>query len=81
MKSKNKARQEIKDVHTEHCCIDHGCKYGEDETCTVVQKIAKQSYPCEMCDELFYKTIENGTVVSKKNPQLLFPLSQKGCNL
>lgn len=24
------------DVHTEHCCKHHGCKYGEDETCTVV---------------------------------------------
>ena len=37
------------DVHTEHCCLKHGCKYGEDESCTVVQKIEKQSYPCEEC--------------------------------
>jgi len=37
-----------KDVHTEHCCIVHGCKYG-DEDCTVVQKRHPQSYPCEDC--------------------------------
>lgn len=36
------------DVHTEHCCIRHGCKYG-DEDCTVVTKKARQSYPCEDC--------------------------------
>ena len=38
-----------KDVHTEHCCIVHGCKYGKDEECTVVQKRQPQSYPCESC--------------------------------
>lgn len=36
------------DVHTEHCCIFHGCKYGYDD-CTVVTKIKKQSFPCEEC--------------------------------
>lgn len=37
-----------KDVHTEHCCLVHGCKYG-DSDCTVVAKIAPQSYVCEIC--------------------------------
>jgi hypothetical protein len=41
----------VKDVHTEHCCILHGCKYGRNETCTVVQKVAPQSYVCEFCSE------------------------------
>lgn len=40
----------IKDVHTEHCCIHHGCKYS-DEDCTVVTNKAIQSYPCEYCYE------------------------------
>ncbi len=40
-----------KDVHTEHCCIVHGCKYGKDDECTVVQKRQPQSYPCEYCYE------------------------------
>lgn len=38
------------DVHTEHCCFDHGCKYG-NEDCTVTAKLARQSYPCESCDD------------------------------
>ncbi len=37
-----------KDVHTEHCCAVHGCKYG-DEDCTVVEKLRPQSYLCEDC--------------------------------
>lgn len=40
----------LKDVHTEHCCLTHGCKYGRDVTCTVVQGYLAQSYPCEVCD-------------------------------
>lgn len=39
----------ITDVHTEHCCAEHGCCYG-DEMCTVAREILVQSYPCEMCE-------------------------------
>lgn len=39
------------DVHTEHCCIVHGCKYGEDSTCPVTNGRKKQSYTCENCHE------------------------------
>jgi len=39
-----------KDVHTEHCCLKHGCKYGDDD-CPVELGIKKQSYPCEWCNE------------------------------
>ncbi len=38
-----------KDVHTEHCCRKHGCKYG-DEACTVEYGAKAQSFPCEYCD-------------------------------
>lgn len=38
-----------KNVHTEHCCIEHGCKYGENSYCPVVNGFQKQSYPCEQC--------------------------------
>ena len=43
----------MKDVHTEHCCRFHGCKYGlaGRQDCTVVNKGALQSYPCEDCTE------------------------------
>ena len=37
-------------VHTEHCCSIHGCKYG-DENCPVVTKEQNQSYLCEACEE------------------------------
>lgn len=40
----------MKDVHTEHCCIVHGCKYGKDDVCTVTTKTAPQSHPCESCE-------------------------------
>lgn len=36
-------------VHVTHCCLHHGCKYGEDETCPVVLGAHKQEYPCEEC--------------------------------
>jgi hypothetical protein len=35
-------------VHTEHCCVDHGCKYGNDE-CPVETGAKPQSYFCESC--------------------------------
>ena len=38
------------DVHTEHCCSKHGCKYGDD-TCTVASGEKKPSYSCEICEE------------------------------
>lgn len=48
-----------KDVHTEHCCYEHGCKYGEDNTCTVALGLMKQSFPCEVCEyeEEFVETL------------------------
>ena len=38
-----------KDVHTEHCCVLHGCKYGEGFNCSVVHTTKPQSYVCESC--------------------------------
>lgn len=38
-----------KDIHTEHCCSLHGCKYGEDAHCSVVSGSKPQSFPCEHC--------------------------------
>ncbi len=45
-----------KDVHTEHCCLIHGCKYGYDQfkcdkECTVATNKKQQSHPCEYCIE------------------------------
>lgn len=37
------------DVHTEHCCKRHGCKYMDQE-CTVYHGDKTQSYDCESCE-------------------------------
>ena len=37
-----------RNVHTEHCCAVHGCKYGHDD-CPVEKRENRQSYPCESC--------------------------------
>lgn len=45
-----------KDVHTEHCCIHHGCKYMSPQTpCTVESGEKTQSHPCEECGERSFK--------------------------
>lgn len=31
-------------IHTEHCCAENGCKYGEENSCPVWLGYAKQSY-------------------------------------
>ena len=36
-------------VHTEHCCILHGCKYGDGDECPVENKTKSQSHLCEFC--------------------------------
>jgi hypothetical protein len=45
--AKAKLRKD-RDTHTEHCCVFHGCKYG-DENCPVVTGKKIQSGPCELC--------------------------------
>lgn len=46
----DRQRDAQKDVHTEHCCARHGCKYGNDN-CPVWTGKKKQSFDCEMCAE------------------------------
>ena len=37
-------------VHQTHCCVLHGCKYGEP-SCPVVIGILQQEYRCEFCGD------------------------------
>ena len=39
-------------VHQTHCCILHGCKYG-NEDCPVASGEILQEYPCESCVRYF----------------------------
>lgn len=61
-----------KDVHTEHCCIVHGCKYGEEDTCTVVTKEHPQSYRCERCEQ-------DGIDPTKATPETSIFAFKEGC--
>jgi len=40
-------------VHRTHCCILHGCKYG-DKDCPVVNAEILQEYLCEDCSDNFF---------------------------
>lgn len=66
-------------VHAAHCCLEHGCKYGDDldGRCPVVNRDIPQDYPCEHCDEkrvylLLTDSAEGGTIglVSLPSDQL-----------
>ena len=35
-KCKDKIKEGQGTVHSTHCCVQHGCKYGEDEYCPVL---------------------------------------------
>lgn len=40
------------DIHTNHCCKNrHGCKYGEDDFCSVVQGHADGKFECDLCED------------------------------
>jgi len=39
-----------KSQHVTHCCIVHGCKYG-DEDCPIVTGEAVQMHPCITCED------------------------------
>lgn len=51
-----------RDVHTEHCCAEHGCKYGHDD-CPVETGRKSQSHPCEMCEFVRQDEIEALTML------------------
>ena len=55
--------EKIKDVHTEHCCREHGCKYGDGGNCTVMSGQKTQSFACEVCDWRATQTDWIGPVV------------------
>lgn len=39
------------EIHAYHCCKWHGCKYGDDDACPVVNGRIRQLYLCEWCHE------------------------------
>lgn len=53
----------MKDVHTRHCCYQHGCKYGDKDCTVLVHGLKAQEGPCEYCEypliSEVYVVIEN----------------------
>lgn len=45
----------VLDVHTEHCCYLHGCKYMGEDDCPVAAGEKPQSHACEACDFELYE--------------------------
>lgn len=41
-------------AHITHCCIIHGCKYG-DKDCPVVNAEYQQEFLCELCHDNWLK--------------------------
>lgn len=37
------------EVHLNHCCLTHGCKYGDGQKCPVESGKYIQLFPCEEC--------------------------------
>ena len=58
--------------HASHCCIIHGCKYGEYDTCDVCLGKVKQEHFCEYCYDFIYEELESATEIrSNINKQFL----------
>lgn len=45
-------------VHRTHCCVIHGCKYG-DVDCPVEYGIIEQDYPCQDCNGVYPNASDN----------------------
>ncbi|WCK57491.1 hypothetical protein PP175_25840 (plasmid) [Aneurinibacillus sp. Ricciae_BoGa-3] len=55
-------------VHERHCCVRHGCKYG-DKDCPVINELTKQDNICEECSDEGIKTVDE--LVTKKDIETL----------
>lgn len=39
------------ETHRTHCCVLHGCKYGDGRHCPVEARLTKQQCRCERCED------------------------------
>lgn len=52
-----KSETEHTGTHVAHCCVLHGCKYGDDD-CPVASGEIGQAAPCEQCPVVGGNTLE-----------------------
>ncbi len=61
-----KIKESEKCVHTEHCCVNHGCKYMHSD-CPVWLGNKTQSFPCEDCSDIVLPITKAELKHRKKN--------------
>lgn len=52
--------------HETHCCIIHGCKYGENDACPVYLAKVKQKFLCQICFDFVYNEIKTTSELHKE---------------
>jgi hypothetical protein len=52
--------------HASHCCIIHGCKYGDHDTCPVCLAKIKQDYLCQTCYDYIYDELKTTSELNNK---------------
>lgn len=75
------------DFHTTHCCVVHGCKYGDDD-CHVANGKTKQDSLCEDCEPyynfelaMFKYIIDMETMLSIMDMKQSFIVVPKICDV
>lgn len=63
-------------VHVTHCCVYHGCKYG-DADCPVELRLAKQENTCEYCEDDDIETVEQALAQADGAPSHSFLMQLK----
>lgn len=58
--------QQKEQVHADHCCWIHGCKYGDDD-CPVEAGRVQQQYRCHQCQEDGFESVEDIQAVKQGN--------------
>lgn len=58
-------------VHVTHCCVYHGCKYG-DSDCPVESRLVKQDDICEHCEEDDIETVAQALAQTDGAPSHAF---------
>lgn len=64
------------DIHVTHCCINCGCKYGDDH-CSVVSGKTKQKYICYDCN---HNPSDNKATLPEEGRSVLAEIESINCN-
>jgi hypothetical protein len=66
------------EVHVQHCCNIHGCKYGK-ENCPVETNYRAQAHPCEQCTDTIQAYQEDFGHTQPKAYKKILAVDPAGC--